>query len=368
VDGPLDAGRRRCARARGGGRSVVLAPEFRPRFPEGYRPGIGLVGCGTIAKQAHLPAYAKYGLHVAGVYDPNPAATDSVDARIFTSLDELLADPAVEVVDVATHPPVRLEVIRRAVEAGKHVLAQKPLALDARAAREVVEEAERRGVTVAVNQNGRWSPPWRIATLLADSGAVGEVFSVTHLFDHDFPWIVGTSFDELEHFVIYDFALHWIDITRCWLDGREVGAVRAWEYRTPAQPPESVAPLGAVIAFDYADGASGVIRSVGSSRTARPGDPFWIHGTEGTIRGSVRKGSDFVELEHSGETTRFELDGAWFPDGFAGAMGELLSAIAEEREPFNSARNNLLTLRMTLAACRSADEGGRAVALREIPA
>jgi predicted dehydrogenase len=367
VDGPLDARGGRRARSRGGGRSV-LAPEFRPRFPDGYRPGIGLVGCGSIAKQAHLPAYAKYGLHVVGVYDPNPAATEGVDARVFASLDELLADPAIEVVDVATHPSVRLELIRRAIEAGKHVLAQKPLASDARAAREVVEEAERRGVTVAVNQNGRWAPPWRIATLLVESGAIGEVFSVTHLFDHDFAWIVGTPFDELEHLVIYDFALHWTDITRCWLAARDVTAVRAWEYRTPAQPPESIAPLGAVIAFDYADGASGVIRSVGSSRTARPGNPFWIHGTEGTIRGSVRKGSDFVELEGDGETTRFELAGEWLPDGFAGSMGELMCAIAEQREPFNSARNNLLTLRMTLAACRSADEAGRAVSLDELPA
>ena len=258
--------------------------------------------------------------------------------------------------------------MRRAVEAGKHVLAQKPLALDARAAREVVEEAERRGVRMAVNQNGRWAPPWRIATLLAADGALGDVFAVTHLFDHDFPWIVGTPFDELEHFVIYDFALHWIDITRCWLDGRDVSAVRAWEYRTPAQPAESIAPVGAVIAVDYADGASAVIRSVGSSRTGRPGNPFWIHGTEGTIRGSVRKGSDFVELERDDETTRFELAGEWLPDGFAGAMGELLSAIAEDREPYNSARHNLLTLRMTLAACRSADEAGRAVTLDEVPA
>jgi predicted dehydrogenase len=302
------------------------------------------------------------------VYDPDPAATAGVDARVFASLDELLADPAVEVVDVATHPAVRLEVMRRAIEAGKHVLAQKPLALDARAAREVVEEAERRGVTVAVNQNGRWSPPWRIATLLVADGAVGAAFSVTHLFDHDFAWIPGTSFDRLAHFVIYDFALHWIDISRCWLDGHDLTTVRAWDYRTPAQPPESIAPLGAVIAFDYADGASAVIRSVGSSSTARPGNPFWIHGTEGTIRGSVRKGSDFVELERDGETTRFELAGEWLPDGFAGSMGELMCAIAEQREPFNSARNNLLTLRMTLAACRSADEGGRAVTLDDVPA
>jgi predicted dehydrogenase len=345
-----------------------VTPDYRPSFPAGYRPGIGIVGCGAIVKQAHLPAYATYGANVVGVYDVSPDATRDVEAgQVFASLDELLAHPEIEIVDIATHPAVRLELIRRAIDAGKHVLAQKPLALDVRAAREVVEEAERRGVRVAVNQNGRWAPPWRIATLLVQQDAVGDVFAVTHLFDHAFDWIVGSAFDEIEHFVIYDFAVHWIDISRCWLEGKSVTAVRARDYRTPAQPPASRAALGAWVEFEYADGSSVLIRSVGSSRTERPGNPFWIHGTDGTIRGSVRRGSDFVELERDGATTRYALEGEWLPDGFAGTLGELVSAVAEDREPYNSARHNLLSLQMTLAACRSADEGGRPVTLEEIP-
>jgi hypothetical protein len=48
-------------------------------------------------------------------------------------------------------------------------------------------------------------------------------------------------------------------------------------------------------------------------------------------------------------------------------MGELVTAVAENREPFNSARHNLLSLRMTLAACLSAEQGARPVTLDEIP-
>jgi hypothetical protein len=80
----------------------------------------------------------------------------------------------------------------------------------------------------------------------------------------------------------------------------------------------------------------------------------------------VLLGSDFLELDRDGVVSRYVLDGAWYPDGFAGTLGELVSAIAEDREPFNSARHNLLSLEMTLAACLSAEQGSRAVTLDEV--
>ena len=354
-------------------RSPLGDLDYRPVFPPCYAPGVGIVGCGGIVKDWHLPAYARYDVKVIGVYDRLPEATRGVQEtfsfvqRVYTSLDELLADPRVDIVDVATGPETRLDVIEKAVDAGKHVLAQKPLALDLRAARETVEEAERRGIKVAVNQNGRWSPPWRIATLLVDDGAIGEVIAVTHLLDKPLPPLLGTHFDEIEHFTLFDYFAHWIDISRCWLDGRPVAGVRAYEYRPPNQPAELKTPSAAWIEILYEDGANVMIRCVGDARTSRPSCPFWVHGTEGTIRGSVLLGSDFVELEKDGITSRFALEGAWFPDGFAGTLAELASAIAEDREPFNSARHNLLSLGITLAACRSAEAGSRPVSLDELP-
>jgi predicted dehydrogenase len=353
---------------------VIDRLDYQPSFPADYRPGIGVVGCGHIVRTAHLPAYAKYGCDVVGFYDVVPAAAGAARAqlgggRVFESLDALLADPAVEVVDIATQPAVRLDLIRRALAAGKHVLAQKPLALDARAAREVIEEAERLGLRLAVNQNGRWSPPWRVATLLVERGALGDVFAVTHLYDRDFRFVLDVPhYDEIEHLLLYDYSIHWIDISRCWLGSKRPTSVRALEYRTPGQPAEAKAPWGAWIAIQYEDGSSATIRSVGGSATGRPGCPFWIHGTQGTIRGSLLLGSDYLEVERDGVVSRPALEGAWYADGFAGAMGELLSAIAEEREPYHSARHNLLSLRLTLAACRSAEANGRPVSPEEIAA
>jgi acetyl esterase/lipase/predicted dehydrogenase len=348
----------------GARRARVRTIDHRPAFPKGRRPGIGIVGCGQIVRNAHLPAYAQYGCDVVGIYDVRPEATQGLGHHVFGSFDELLADQRVEIVDIATHPDVRVELIRRAIESGKHVLAQKPLASDLDEARAVVDEAERHGVTLAVNQNGRWAPAWRIATSLIEQGAVGEVHAITHLLDRDFAFVLQfPHFDEFEHLVIYDHCVHWIDISRCWLDGKAPESVRALEYRSPGQPAETKQAWGAWIDVHYSDGSSAMVRSVGGSQTETPGCPFWVHGSEGTIRGSILLGSDFVELERDGAREPFRLDGAWYVDGFAGAMAELMSALAEGREPYNSARHNLLSLELTLAAVRSAEADGRPVRL-----
>ena len=350
--------------------------DYRPSFPEGVRAGIGIVGCGGIVRSSHLPSYERYGQRVVGVYDPAPEATAGVQAEfgvenVFNSLDDLLEHPEVDVVDVATHPAVRPDLIRRAFAAGKHVLAQKPLALDLATARALVEEGEEQGLTLAVNQNGRWSPAWRAATLLLREGVVGDVVAVTHLFHHDYSFTLGTVFDEVEHLVLYDYSVHWFDITRCWLEAKTPTRLRAGEYRTPNQPAESKQPWGTWATIEYEDGSSAMIRGVGSAATSRPRKLFWIHGSEGTLRGSILgsgnlPGTEHLEVERAGETHVVELEGTWATQGFAGTMAELLTAIAEDREPFNSARHNLLSLELTFAACRSAEQDGAPVALTSI--
>ena len=350
-----------------------VAPDPRPRFPEGQRLGIGILGCGGIAQSAHLPAYEAHQLDVVGVWSRSAATTATVRdrfpcvRRVFGTVDELLADPEVRIVDIAGRPEQRVEWIAAAVTAGKHVLAQKPLAIDLSALEPVLDEADRRGVRIAVNQNGRWAPSWRLATLLVQSGAVGDVVGITHLHDKPLPPIAGTHFDEIDHMLIADYLMHWIDITRCWLSGKEVRAVRAEDHRVPGQPESAKNPWAATVQVYCTDGAEATIRVVGNGHTAHPACPFWIHGIDGTIRGSALAGQDFLELERDGVATRYALQGKWFVDGFAGTMGELMCAVVEDREPYNSAAHNLSSLRLMLAARESAEHEGSATPLNGLP-
>src|SRR3954447_21736874 len=136
--------------------------DYRPSFPaEPF--AVAIVGCGAAAKDLHLPAYEAWDVDVAGVYDPVPSAAAWVRGgfpfvrQVYASLEPLLADPDVAVVDIATRPGERPALILQALAAGKHVLAQKPLALDLESACRVVDAADEAGLKLAVNQNGRWS-------------------------------------------------------------------------------------------------------------------------------------------------------------------------------------------------------------------
>lgn len=345
-----------------------MTPDYRPRVP--VNPAaVGLIGAGAIARAAHLPAYAAWGIPVIAVASRSEESSQALArdygvTTVHRSVDDLLADPRVGVVDIATGPDARLGLIEAAVDAGKHVLAQKPLSADASELprmRDVLARARERGIRVAVNQNARWAPAWRLATLLLREGAIGDVVGVTHLHDKPLPPLAGTPFDDVPHMLISDYLVHWIDITRCWLEGSCVEWVAAQDSRVPGQPDDARNPWQAGIQFATSTGASASLRIVGNARASRGGCPFWIHGTEGTIRGSVLLGSDYVELDRGDGPEPFALEGQWFTDGFAGAMGELLSAVAEDREPENSADHVLATVELGLAAAESAEAGGAPV-------
>jgi len=270
----------------------------------------------------------------------------------------------VTVVDVGVRTEDRPPLVRAALEAGRHVLSQKPFAPTVAEGEALVALAADRGLKLAVNQNARWAPPFRLATLLQQSGALGEVTAVTHVFETSLAWSIERHFNEMAHFLLYDYAVHWFDISRCWLAGKELTEIRAREWRAPNQPPEAHTEWAIGVEISCADGTTAVIRGVGHAADEQPRrHPFWLHGTEGTVRGSVL-GGDHAELQRGAVTLRPELEGNWYPDGFAGTMGELQCAIEEDREPFNAAAHNLLSLELTLAAVESAEQAGAPVALR----
>ena len=341
--------------------SAIEAPElpYRPPSPRGPVPGIGLIGCGGIANN-HLAAYHERGWPVAVLCDINLEAARKLrdkhfpDADITDDPEAVFSRADIGVLDLATHPDHRLGHIRRALESGKHVLSQKPFVTDLNAGRELVELAEKSNLKLAVNQNGRWAPYFSYLRQAVKAGLLGDIISCDIHIAWDHTWIKGTHFEKIHHIVLYDFAIHWFDIVRCVFGDARPESVFACVRKVPGQVIDP--PLGASALIAYPAGLATLVFH--ACTRFGPSESTVVTGTRGTFRshGPVCA-NDRVTLATAEGEAAVKLDGAWFNDGFAGAMGELLCAIEENREPANSARHNLASLELCFAACASADSG-----------
>jgi predicted dehydrogenase len=333
------------------------AVPYLPQDPRRYRPKIGLVGCGGITEY-HLRAYKAAGYDVAALCDRTEAKARGRQkefypaATIYTDYRDLLRRDDFEVVDIATHPEERVAVMRAAIAAGKHVLSQKPFVTDLNVGERLVELAEKKGVKLAVNQNGRWAPHFSYLRNAIARGVIGTPFAA-HLAVHwDHNWVKGTPFEDVRHLVLYDFGVHWFDILGCFMGDKTATRVYASNAVSPSQLARPALLAQAMIEYDGAQASLIFDADVRSGRE----DRSYIAGTKGTL---VSEGPSLTEQAVTIYTKRGvakpKLTGSWFAEGFHGAMAELLLAIEQKREPSNSGRNNLSSLALCFAACASAD-------------
>jgi predicted dehydrogenase len=337
----------------------MAAPDlpYRPQNPKEYRPNIALIACGGITEQ-HLRAYKKARYKVVALCDPDLSKAAArrkqfyPRAEIYTDYGEVLKRDDIEVVDIATHPEQRLAIISDALNAGKHVLSQKPFVIDLDEGKLLVDLAKKRNVKLAVNQNGRWAPHFSYIRHAIAAGVIGDVFAA-HLSVHwDHNWIAGTHFDGVRHIVLYDFAIHWFDIVTTFLPNRKAKRAYASFVKSPSQraTPNLLAQAG--IEYDNAQATLVFDADVKFGQQ----DNTFIAGTGGTIFSTGPSlAKQKVTLHTPQGHAAPKLKGNWFPDGFHGTMAELLCAIEENREPSNSAENNLNSLALCFAAVQSAE-------------
>jgi predicted dehydrogenase len=149
------------------------------------RVGIGIIGCGNIS-EAYLKAAGTFPiLDVRGVADLRPEAARAraeafgVDAM---TVDELLADPSIEIVVNLTTPGAHVEAGLRAVDAGKHVHSEKPLGIETRQARTLLERAATRGVRIGCAPDTFLGGAHQTCRKLVDEGAIGRPVAGTAFF------------------------------------------------------------------------------------------------------------------------------------------------------------------------------------------
>jgi len=337
--------------------SVLRLPKlpYLPCDPKKYRPKIGLVGCGGITSY-HLQAYQAAKYDVVALCDINRQAAEDrqkefyPEAKVLTDHRELLKLDEIDVVDVTTHPEVRNPIIEDSLLAGKHVLSQKPFVLDLDEGERLADLADREGVLLAVNQNGRWAPHFSYVREAVRAGLVGDVVGVHCGVHWDHSWVRGTEFEKIYHLILYDFAIHWFDFVTTIFSEQTPKSVYASATRSANQ--DIMPPLVAQATIEYPESQASLVFD--ASVPQGGWDRVLVSGSRGILRSDgIDHERQRVEFRSNAGSFSPKLEGTWFPDGFHGTMGELLCAIEEKRQPTHSARNNLRSLELCFAAVAS---------------
>jgi predicted dehydrogenase len=340
--------------------------------------GIGLVGCGGIVNYAHLPAYKANGLRVVTCYDRNQdAAEKTAEAhgigRIARSLEELLADDEVQIVDLAVTPWDQPAIAEQAIAADKHLLCQKPFADDYQVAVRLVSTAREAGIKLAVNQQMRWDAGIRVSRQLIEQGALGQPNDARIQVSVRTPWHMWPWIAQSPRIEVMYHSIHYLDSIRYLFGDPE--RLTAFHTKFPGQP--EVGETKTLMVLEYAGGLQVLIDVNHHNWSDDAYAIFRFLGTGGIVRGTIGLLYDYpsgrvdtLEYQANAEPRHWHaasLATWWIPDAFIGPMASLMQAIQSDSEPLTSGEDNLGTLRCVFAAYRSAAEG-RAIELAEIDA
>ncbi|HEX6510342.1 MAG TPA: Gfo/Idh/MocA family oxidoreductase [Chloroflexota bacterium] len=309
-------------------------------------------------------------IHLAAGVDVDPQAIEWAQAhsplgaeQCFSSLDAALDSVAVDAVLITAPLSVHVPAAMTALEAGKHVLVEKPFAPSLVEAEAVVDLAAQRGLVLMVSQNYRHFPAVRAAASLVANERFGTLDTV-HIgfrrYDNAAPH--GERLHYLfAHPMVLDMAIHHFDLMRL-VAGRGAEEIYCHAWNPPWSRFEEPAEASAIVRFE-----GGVTVNYSGSWIS-PGRPTPWAGewrmelSHGEITWTSRDGKPLDRADEAivrplgGSPERLELPRIEHIDR-AGTLHAFVEAVRGETEPETSGRQNLSTLALTLAAVESAQTG-----------
>jgi len=342
--------------------------------PLGTDARIGVIGAGFIIRDVQLVAYRDAAYNVSAIASRSYEVAQEVASvrgvpKVFETTEELLADHSIAIVDIAVPPDQQLKIIQSAVKQAHHIrgiLCQKPLATNYVEACEIVRLCDEAGITLAVNQNMRFDQSIRALKTILDRGYLGEPVLATiemRAVPHWQSWL--TRYQRL---TLLNMSIHHLDVFRH-LFGDPEGVFVSTRHDPRTR-------------FAHRDGICLYILEYANGFRAAAWDDVWagpatdgaikdwyirwrVEGTDGMAQGTIgwpsypnRQPStiDFTTNSQPGYTLSPRWNEVWFPDAFAGTMGQLLDSVARGTEPAISGHDNLRTMALVEACYRSVEE------------
>ena len=341
--------------------------------------GIGIIGFGRIgAEHAGWISAAGQGVRAVAAADATRARQQLAMSRglkAYDDVDAMLADPAVGAVLVSTPTAMHFEHASAALAAGKHVMVEKPMALDLKQSRALAEDARRRGRVLSVFHNRRWDVDYLTVKAAIGSGAFGKLINVESRLGQ-YASCVGPAAKEYRPGWrnersfggggLYDWGSHFVD--------------QLWRLLWPARPVRVYAQLRgnvwssdcddfARVLIDFDSGVAGLVEI--NTTTTRPLPRWHVDGTAGSAFSPFSLEFDtgvWASLRFTpakeGESSRT------FPTA-AGGLSEpdiwrrFAAAVRGQGAPAVVAESVLPTMAL-LDAARESSRTGRAVDVRDV--
>ena len=342
---------------------------------------VGIIGCGSIAKQRHGYEYFHNAdVQIKGFYDliaaRAQALADLYGGSVYADVDAMLADPEIDAVSVCMANAFHAEISIKALKAGKHVLCEKPMAVTMEQCQAMVDAARESGKRLMIGHNQRLAPAHKKAKELLTSGALGRVITFQSTFGHKGPemWSMDKSANtwffkkaSASFGSMADLGIHKIDLMR-YLIGSEITSVystmKVLDKKFPDGTPIEVDDNSVEI-LNFADGAMGTVTT------------SWTHYGE-ECNASVlycEKGIMKLYADPQYSLKVVNADGTWVlyaldrlqtnddaQQASSGVIDEFVSAIEENRPSVLDAADVIRSMRAVFACLRSAEEG-RLIAL-----
>jgi 1,5-anhydro-D-fructose reductase (1,5-anhydro-D-mannitol-forming) len=333
-------------------------------MPNQKKLGWGFIGASDIAKTRMLEAInAQPDSSVVAVMSSNPDrakqyAADNGIPHHYSAVDDLLADPAVDVVYISTTNDRHKEEVLAAAKAGKHVLCEKPLALRLSDAREMTESCEKAGIVMGTNHHLRNAVTHRVIRKLVSEGAIGKplaarVFHAVYLPPRLQGWRLERP--EAGGGVILDITVHDADVLHFALgdDAVEVTALSGQQGLGKGRLEDAV--MGVI---RFKNGLLAQFHDAFTIQHAPTG--FEVHGTEGSICAEdvmtqEPKGRVFIRKYES----RREVDPGAHENLYAHQVRYFNAAVRGQGKPFATGEDGIRSLAVALAVLESARNGKR---------
>lgn len=199
---------------------------------------VGIIGCGSIARQRHAHEYSlRPDVEIAGFYDFEMTRSRDLagdfGGQAYENMQAMLADPSIDAVSVCAANAYHAECTTQALDAGKHVLCEKPMAITLADCEAMLAAAKKNGKRLCIGQNQRIAPAHVRAKRILESGELGRVISFQSTFGHKGPemWGIDKSADtwffkkDIAAFgSMADLGIHKIDLMRYLIGDRVTSA------------------------------------------------------------------------------------------------------------------------------------------------